>query len=758
LPEMTIPAILTSTSDKDGLVELNNSKNILNAVGSILDSGLISGEQLAAILEQYFGSVIPEEYLPLLETLATMSDSINITTGFKAGSYIMIETSAPYGYERNSTIFTFTLKEDGTAYVSTGVILPVILDAINNQFGVNLTDFFMTEEEFEQYAEQLGGAFSTFNEYADFVLGNVIDFIGTIFGEDTEAANFLDNLRNNLDGYYERYENLEDAIRGIVQQVNDYLKDPIDDDFRYLDTRYFVDINIDITDCLGNALDGVQYTVTDSSGDVIKLNEDGTSVTVPFDDYSISVTNVPDGYVLVDESVMAVTVNDANGKYTFEVKYHNFNDGTIVSNEDGETHSIRCAGYDTCGTATVENCTWTEIDPGFAPQVDVPGQAPTYKCDECGQTKGGEEIPALIKTYNVTIVSKPLGATEVQYYEQGVLKTVTVDAAEYDTKNVTVQADHDSQITLTAIPNENVEFIGWMVNTSILNADTEDNDNPHSATVLADITYEPIFQYVYDEDPTFTVVFTDKFGNIYSTQTVDNGADIVIPEGPVITGQKFAGWSLTDDEIHALTSATTIYAKYAKNTDVTYTVTAEGATITTPASEYTDVADGLIYSTQVTVSADGATSWEINGATVGYGESYTFYVGADIVITYTTDDVTETPVVAAVSTTSIGSDGNIKASFLATRSVVDGYTYVNAGFIYGADIEDIKDLTLGNVDQSAIRAYYCTTNVEQFCLNVKSSKQEGTISARAFLAYVDESGDGATEVVYTDFEPFDYGV
>ena len=753
LPEMTIPAILTSTSDKDGLVELNNSKNILNTLGTVLDSGLVSGEQLAQVIEKAFGSVIPEEYLPLLTTLAEMSDSIHVTTGFKAGSYIMLETKAPTGYEKNSTVFTFRLQNDGTAYLSTGVIFPVIVDAINNQFGVNLTDFFITEEQFEEYAEQLSGAFANFNEYADYVLGNVIDYIGEFFGEGTQVGNFLEGVRSDLPGFYNRYENLEDAIRGLVKQVNDNLSDPIDDDFRYLDTRYFVDINIDIADCLGNAIDGVQYVVTDSEGNVIKLNEDGASVTVPFGDYTIAVTDVPEGYELNDASVTTVTVNDPKGEYTFAVKCHNYNDFIIVSNEDGETHSICCAGYDVCGgIEKAEDCTWEEIDSGYDATIDSPGKAPTYQCTVCGQTKGGDE---LVKTYNVTIVSKPLGATEIQYYEQGVLKTVTVDASEYDTKSVTVQADHDTQITLTAIPNENVEFVGWMVNTAILNSGNEALDNPHNATVLADITYEPIFQYVYDEDDTFTVVFTDKFGNVYSTQTVDSGDDIKIPDGPVLSGYTFAGWSLTDDEIHALTSATTIQAKYVKNTDVTYTVTAAGATITTVDTEAQDELTGIAYDTMVTVTAEGATAWKIGDAYVAYGESYTFFVGADITLTYETSTVTEKPVVAAVATSEVNSNGYIKASFLATRTMVDGYKYVNAGFIYSTSV-DTADLALGSVDQSAVKACYCTTDVEQFALDLGRTSQAGKIYARAFLAYVDESGDGSTEVVYTDFEPFDY--
>ncbi len=793
LPEITIPAILTSTSDETGLVELNNSKNMLNTLGTVLDSGVVSGEQLAQVIESVFGNVIPEEYLPLLTKLAEMSDNINVTTGFKAGSYIMIETSAPFGYDRNSTILTFTLNNDGTAYVSTGVIFPVIVDALNNRFDVDITEFIVTEEQFEQYKEQIGNAFTDFNEYADYVLGNVIDFVGEIFGEDNQVSNVLDNIRNNLDGYYNRYENLADAIGGLVTEVNNAISQDINEDFRYIDTRYFVNIDINIADCKGNAIDNVQYTVTDSQGNEIELNEDGVSVTVPFGDYSIAVT-APEGYSLDDESaVTTVTVNDAKKTYSFDLSYHKPGEpvydriepnceegasdimrvycslcealvsevitpdksapalghdykGSVTQGTDGENHTVQCTR---CDSTTEVPCTWDEIDSGFPPKVGVPGQEAIYQCTVCGQTKGGSEIPAL--NPNVTIVSNPLGSTEVQYYKNGVLTTESVPAAEYGTANLNIHADYDTQIVLTATPIDGSSFIGWMVNNAILGGGK--NNNPHSATVLADITYEPIFQE--DEFSEFTVVFADKYGNVFNTQTVTSGDEIVIPDGPVVAGQTFTGWSLTDEQIHALTSAATIYANYEINADQTYKVTAVGATISTPDSEAQDELDGIIYSALVTVTAPGAKAWKIGDTIVAYGESYTFYLGADVTLTFETESVTETPAVAAVSTTQIGADGNIKASFLATRTMVEGYTYVNAGFIYSTSA-DTGELTLGNVDRSSIKACYCTTEVEQFALNLGRTSQAGKIYARAFLAYVDQSNSGVTEIVYTDFEPFDY--
>ena len=429
-----------------------------------------------------------------------------------------------------------------------------------------------------------------------------------------------------------------------------------------------------------------------------------------------------------------------------------------VDHFDETGHYRQCVRYADCSSVNevAEPHDMQQIVPEKPAGPGVAGTTAVMKCKDCDYQTGGDEIPAEPipgATHNVTVVSTPLGSTTLQYVKDGEPQSVTINAADYNTQSVTVQADNDTQITLKATPNDDVEFVGWMVNSSILNSAGEDVDNPHTAKVLADITYEPIFKE--NESSEFTVVFTDKFGNVFNTQTVTSGEEIEIPDGPVYKGYTFTSWSMTDEEIKALTEAATIYAKYDRNVEETFTVTAMGATITTPYAETQNTNTGIGYNTQVTVKADGAKVWKIDGAVVGYGESYTFYVGADVELTFESDAVTETPVVAAISTEKIGAPGAYKASFLASRNVVGGYTYVNAGFVYGMN-QEVSDLTLANVNQSTIRAYYCTTDSEQFVLNVGASSQSGKIVARAFLAYVDPAEDGTTKVVYADFDAFDY--
>ena len=411
--------------------------------------------------------------------------------------------------------------------------------------------------------------------------------------------------------------------------------------------------------------------------------------------------------------------------------------GEVIQGTDGEHHQVKCTRYDQCKSTQEVSCSWQQSDAGYDATYDAPGKAPTFQCQQCGQTKGGEVIPAL-KGYEVTVVHKDLGTSEI-------------NGTPVTKEDVTLNVKPDTEITLVAKPNEGVKFVGWMVNSTIVS--TEETFKPQ---VIANTTYEPVFQED-DESAAFTVVFTDMYGNIFDTQTVNSGSEIKVPEGPVIAGYTFKGWSMTNEDIAALSSAATIQAKYDRIVENTYTVTATGATITTPYSSTTDKNTGIGYDTKVTVHADGATVWKIDDAIVGYGDTYTFYVGSDVELTFEKGVVTETPVVAAVSTSKIGTEGKYKASFLASRKLVDGYTYVNAGFIYGIDVEKaVDELTLADVNQKTIRAYYCATDSEQFALNVGRIEQTGKISARAFLAYTEGDGEDGTKIVYATFDDFSY--
>ena len=423
-------------------------------------------------------------------------------------------------------------------------------------------------------------------------------------------------------------------------------------------------------------------------------------------------------------------VDHSYGEYVYN------NDATCT--EDGTETASCIYGCGTTDTRTAADTAtghdWGEWKVTKEPTYEEAGEE-TRVCKNDPSHTETRTVPAL-KGISVTVESVDLG-------------TATLNGEDVTTEDVQINVAANSDVKLTATPVAGAEFVGWEVNGKIVSTEAT-----YTAKALANIVYTPVFQLVEDtEANNFTVVFTDKFGNVISTQTVASGADIVIPEVPVVAGYTAAGWSLSDEEIKALTEATTITAKYDRIVEDTYTVTATGATITTPYAETEDVNTGIGYNTLVTVYADGATAWKMGDTTVAYGDTYSFYIGNDMELTPVYDVVTATPTVAAVSVTETGSTGKIGASFLATREMTDDCTYVNAGYIYGKDLDN-QEITLADVDGSTVKAIYCATESNQFALNYGISAQTGTIVARAFLAYVD--ADGATQVVYAEPQTYTY--
>lgn len=323
LADITIPAFLTEKSDENGLVSFSNSSNPLNTVGNLLNSG-VSGEQLAEALKG-LGNVIPDEYVGLLDVIANMTDSINIHTGMLSAAYIMIETSAPTGYERSSLVYTFVVQDDGTAYVSVGLLLPVITDLLNSQFGIDLKELLIDEEEFEKIKDTLGGAFDTFEDYSSAVIDDVVDFLAGILGEESGTENTLKRIKNTIQRYNEEFGNLAEAIGQTVKDFNSTLTDQVTEDWYYYNTRIYVDIDLHIVGCNDAYLDATDHLVTDADDNEMFVDPGNNIVNVPFGDYTLDDYIVPDGYVLdeeTEENVTAVTVDSKSGDYAFVQIYH----------------------------------------------------------------------------------------------------------------------------------------------------------------------------------------------------------------------------------------------------------------------------------------------------------------------------------------------------------------------------------------------------------------------------------------------------
>ena len=424
-------------------------------------------------------------------------------------------------------------------------------------------------------------------------------------------------------------------------------------------------------------------------------------------------------------------------------------DTAAESDKNGKTHSHTTYSwpavsavtanhnYDEVANVVTEDC--TKGTPVVTePTLDKPGSEVT-RCTICGQVLETKVLPQL-KGYDITVTKTAYGTTTLN--------------SEDATNGKTTKVLANSTVTLTAKANEGAEFVGWKVANKLVST-----NETYSFTAVADTEVTPVFTETAES--TFVVVFIDMYGNVVSTQEVASGENIKVPAtAPIYPGYTFKGWALTNDEITALTEGKTIRAIYEKDATQTYTVKAAGATITVNGTDYTDKAENVAYDAKVTVTKAGATSWTVNGATVGYGESYSFFCASDIELTAVTkaDDTSKTQVAIVSTTRPSATDCDVL--FVATRTVADNETVVSQGFVYGKNVT-ASDLTLENVGNTAsgtnpgkVRVIYNNTNASQIGLNYGLTAKTGVAGARAFV--VTKDADGNVHTYYSEASLYDY--
>ena len=396
------------------------------------------------------------------------------------------------------------------------------------------------------------------------------------------------------------------------------------------------------------------------------------------------------------------------------------------------------ANYDEVSNVVTEDCTKGKPVVVTKPTLDKPGSEVT-SCTICGQVLETKVLPQL-KGYDITVTKTAYGTTTLN--------------SEDATNGKTTKVLANSTVTLTAQANKGAEFVGWKVANKLVST-----NETYSFTAVADTEVTPVFTETAES--TFVVVFIDMYGNVVSTQEVTSGANIKVPAtAPIYPGYTFKGWALTNDEITALTEGKTIRAIYEKDATQTYTVKAAGATITVNGKDYTGKAENVAYDAKVTVTKAGATSWTVNGATVGYGESYSFFCASDIELTAVTkaDDTSKTQVAIVSTTRPSATDCDVL--FVATRTVADNETVVSQGFVYGKNVT-ASDLTLENVGNTAsgtnpgkVRVIYNNTNALQIGLNYGLTAKTGVAGARAFV--VTKDADGNVHTYYSEPSLYDY--
>lgn len=359
-------------------------------------------------------------------------------------------------------------------------------------------------------------------------------------------------------------------------------------------------------------------------------------------------------------------------------------------------------------------------------------------CSTCHNVVvAGEAIPAL--GVQITVTQNELGSTTLN-------GAATTGAAQ--------KVAYEESYTLTAEANEGAEFIGWQVAGKLVSTDAS-----YTTTAYADLTYVPVFAEAADE---FTVTFIDQFNKVIGTYTNAEIAEMeALPEAQTYLGYTFDGWSMTLEEVKALETNAIVTASYTKSDELTYTVSAPGCIIRDVAAGV-EQADELAvtFDTMVTVTpADGeAASWTVNGANAAYGSEYTFYVTSDVTVAYDTAAVTAVPTVAAVDM-ALTDDYHVR--FLATRSVPEGYTLVESGFVYGKGMAE-EDLVLENVGTTQGTADGTVKLIKnsnmagdgQFALTYGVTAKNAAACARAYMIAADAEGN--TAVYYADAQIFNY--
>lgn len=511
----------------------------------------------------------------------------------------------------------------------------------------------------------------------------------------------------------------------------------------------------------------VEQAVTADCSDFAKKTVETTCVVLGYDEYTCNDC----GYTYKDNMATEYVDHD------FSVPTGNKTTATCTVKG---TVEMECS-YG-CGTTTnIEgaldptNHTNVVTDEAVEATCTATGLTEGSHCEDCGAViVPQEETPMIPHTYGEGVVTKAptraedgvmtytctvCGNEKTEAIEAlGVL--VTVDGKELGTATIngadaygTTKVKYGATYTLTAAPLDGAEFVGWMSNGKMLT-----NEATYTTAAYADMTYTPVFAEA--GQATFTVTFVDTYGNVISV--LDSNAVAALTEMPAaneLAGYTFKEWSMTLDEVKALTDSATVYAYYETDEADAYTITAAGCTITVNGVDYTDVATGVAYNSKVTVTPAESVyaEWSVNGASAAYGETYSFLCGSDATVTYA-EATAAVPTVAAVSATKTATSN---VAFLATRSVPEGYTLIESGFVYGKAMAE-EDLVLENVgtvqgtDNGKVKSIACR-NVSadgQFSLTYGVSAMNQNACARAYLIYADATG--ATYAIYSDAMIYTY--
>ena len=413
--------------------------------------------------------------------------------------------------------------------------------------------------------------------------------------------------------------------------------------------------------------------------------------------------------------------------------------GTVIAQLNGEAYRAALKAAKDADASMYTADSYAKVTEALAAYDEATVGAYTSQDDVDAATAALKDAVAKLDAgVVVTVASTTLGS-------------ITLNGADA-TKGANARLAVGDDVTLTAKANtETGEFVGWKVGTKIVST-----DETYKTVATANITYEAVFAEKVDE--TFTVVFVDPYGNVISTQPVTSGADIKVPTAPTLIGYTFTGWSMNEEEIIKLTDGATIYAQYKKDDVAKYTVTAaEGATLTVDGVETASPAT-VAYDAKVSVHKDGVAAWQVDGVTVAYGDTYTFFCGSDMNLVAVDNVVEQKTTVVITGVNEIA--GSVQVSFAASRNVAPGETVVKQGFIYGKNLAD-SELTLDNVgnkgadaNAGTVKIAYTKNSAADISLRYGLSKKDGKVSAAAFV--ITKTADGTLKKAISEVKSYTY--
>ena len=326
-------------------------------------------------------------------------------------------------------------------------------------------------------------------------------------------------------------------------------------------------------------------------------------------------------------------------------------------------------------------------------------------------------------------------------------------------KSVTKKVTPGTAVTV-CYADDTREFLHW-VNESgrIVSKNKEYTFTVISASTLEAVSVSPDD---YDGEKMAFVEFTSYYDQVLSAETYSTEDSIEFPAGPSRKGYTFTGWDHTEETIHSAIQAgethITVKPTYEKSGNMvlinvsylnvehevdTYEAP-EGELIRLEAPEIPDhqfacwkAADGTMLSTEPVFQI----------MTVGDADIYAEYVPEG------TEGLESLPLIAMTGASASVVDGKNKISFLAVRSVPEGFTVVEHGILRSTDsqygeADAARTMVIGATN---VKKNPSTTldNNGSYSVNITvGSKTTTKVYARGYLVVQDTEGNQTT--VYSE--------